>query len=122
MIQFEFIESQSILVVSPQGSLGKDDFEQLATYVDPIIGSNGKLKGLMVYTKEFPGWKDFAALLSHLTFIKDHHALIEKVAAVTDSNLLSIMPSIVDHFVHAEIRHFEYSDKENAMDWLVEKD
>ncbi|MFZ4702667.1 MAG: STAS/SEC14 domain-containing protein [Candidatus Methylumidiphilus sp.] len=60
----------------------------------------------------FPGWSDFAALLSHLKFVKNHQQHIAKVAAVTDSGFLSIMPSIASHFVHAQVRHFDYGDKQ----------
>jgi len=40
------------------------------------------------------------------------------VAAVTDSDLLSIMPHIADHFVDAKVKHFDYFDKDRALDWL----
>jgi hypothetical protein len=28
--------------------------------------------GLMIYTKSFPGWENFAAFLSHIQFVKNH--------------------------------------------------
>jgi hypothetical protein len=42
------------------------------------------------------------------------------VAAVTDRGFLSIMPQIANHFVDAEVKHFEYGDKDRALDWLSE--
>jgi hypothetical protein len=118
MIHHEFLLDQGILIVMPQGPLEKADFETLTPIVDAFIADRGKLNGLMIYVETFPGWSDFAALVTHLTFVKDHHRHIAKVAAVTDSGFLSILPRIADHFVHAEVRHFDYGDKQDAQAWL----
>jgi tRNA U38,U39,U40 pseudouridine synthase TruA len=120
MIQHELLRDKRILIITPQGPLEQKDFETLAREVDPYIQEKGKLNGLMIHAKSFPGWHDFAALVSHFKFVKDHHQHIAKVAAVTDSGFLSILPHIAKHFVRAEVRHFDYSDKENALKWLSE--
>jgi len=122
MIHHELLRDQGILIVTPDGPLQQADFEALAQVVDPFIESEGELHGLLVYTESFPGWADFATLLSHLKFVKDHHQHIAKVAAVTDSGFLSIMPSIVGHFVRAQVRHFDYSDKQSALAWLQSRE
>jgi len=118
MISHELLRDRGILIVIPDGPLEKTDFEALAREVDPYIEAQGKLNGLLISAKLFPGWKDFAALVSHLRFVKNHHQKIRKVAAVTDSGFLSIMPHIADHFVDAEVKHFDYCDKGRALDWL----
>ena len=121
MIKSELLKDKGVLVVSPVGPLARSDFEHLAEEVDPYIEKNGRLHGLMVHTESFPGWADFAALLSHLKFVKDHQSKIEKVAAVSDSGFLKIMPSIASHFVKAEVKHFDYDDKHKALEWLVSR-
>lgn len=118
MIQHELLRDKGILIVTPQGSLEQKDFDMLASEVDPYIQEKGRLNGLMIHAKSFPGWHDFAALISHFRFVKNHHQHVAKVAAVTDSGFLSILPHIAKHFVRAEIRHFDYDDKENALMWL----
>ena len=122
MIHHELLRDQGILILTPEGPLQQTDFEKLAQLIDPYIESEGELYGLMIQTKSFPGWSDFAALLSHLKFVKNHHQYIAKIAAVTDSSFLTIMPTIVSHFIHAQVRHFDYSDKQNALIWLQSKD
>jgi len=118
MISHELLRERGILIVIPEGPLEKNDFEALAREVDPYIEAQGKLNGLLISARLFPGWKDFAALVSHLRFVKNHHQKIRKVAAVTDSGFLSILPHIANHFVAAEIKHFEYGDKDRALAWL----
>jgi hypothetical protein len=72
----------------------------------------------MMYTKSFPGWESFGAFLSHLKFVAYHHQKIERIAAVTDSGLLKIMPRIAEQFVQAKIKHFDFKEKDQALVWL----
>lgn len=64
----------------------------------------------MIYTESLPGWSDFAALISHLKFVKNHHQKIAKIAALTDGMVISFLPRIADCFVDAEVKHFDYKD------------
>jgi tRNA U38,U39,U40 pseudouridine synthase TruA len=118
MLDFELNRAEGILIVTPIEPLEAMDFEKLVQEVDPYIREKGKLNGLLIYAKSFPGWDNFAAFLSHMKFVKNHHQQIKKIAAVTSSNFLSIMPQVANHFVKAEVRHFEYNDREAALNWL----
>ena len=118
MVHFELLRDRNILIVIPDGPLEKEDFEKLAKEVDPFLESKGKLAGLMICAKSFPGWESFAALVSHLKFVADHHRRIERIAAVTDSGFLKIVPRIASHFVQAKIEHFDFEEKDRALAWL----
>jgi len=118
MLRYDLLREESILVLAPDKPLDAKDFELLKNEIDPYIEQTGQLKGFMICAEGFPGWEDFAAFLSHLQFIRGHHKNIGKVAAVTDSGFLSILPKIASHFVKAEIRHFPFEDRGVAMAWL----
>jgi tRNA U38,U39,U40 pseudouridine synthase TruA len=118
MLEYELNRAKSILILKPGGPLESTDFEKLAKEVDPYIMEKGTLDGLMIYAKSFPGWDNFAAFLSHMKFVKNHHQKIKKIAAVTGSSFLSIMPQVANHFLRAEVRHFDYDDKDAALNWL----
>ena len=120
MIKFNLDEANRILTVSPEGKLEAEDFAQLAEVVDPFLEEHGPLRGLLIKAEAFPGWQDFAALISHLRFVKAHHTRIDRVAAVTDSGFLSVLPQVANHFVKAEVRHFPYQDRQIALDWLLQ--
>jgi hypothetical protein len=122
VIHFELLRHRDILIISPDGPLQKADFERLSKEVDPFIVSNGKLAGLMICAKSFPGWDSFGALVSHLKFVADHHRLIKRIAAVTDGGFLKVMPKFANHFVQAEIRHFNFEEKDQALAWLEHDD
>jgi hypothetical protein len=118
MLHFERLRDRNVLVIAPDGPLEKVDFEQLAKEVEPFIAANGKLAGLMIYTKFFPGWRSLGAVASHLKFVVDHHRQIERIAAVTNSGFLKIMPRIAGHFVHPKIKCFDFEQKVQALVWL----
>jgi hypothetical protein len=119
MIHSELLADQAVLVLTPSGPLTAADFTRIAALVDPYIEQHGKLKGLVIHASRFPGWDDFGALVSHLRFVRDHHRKIERIAVVTDSGVLSVLPRIANHFIAAEVRHFEYAEREAALRWLA---
>jgi hypothetical protein len=118
MIQFELLRDRNILILTPQGPLEKADFERVAREIDPIIASKGKLAGIMISIRSFPGWQNFEALTSHLKFIADHQRNIERIAVLTDSGFLKLMPQIAGMFVHPTLRHFDLEQRDQALAWL----
>jgi hypothetical protein len=118
MINAKLLRDQGILVVSPVDKLESTDFERLRLLTDPYIEKQGNLKGLLIDAEAFFGWEDFSSLLSHLRFVRNYHEKIKRVAAVTDNGFLAILPKVADHFVAAEVRHFDYQDRDEALSWL----
>lgn len=98
--------------------LHKEDFQKLATALHDYINEFDRAPNLLIEAHDFPFWDDFSAFKNHLTFVKNHHQLIQKVAILSDSKPLSLLPSIADKFTHARIRHFRISHKQYALDWL----
>jgi hypothetical protein len=98
--------------------LQKADFERLRLLVDPYLEKRGELKGLLIDAETFYGWADFSSLLSHIRFAHNYQKNIERVAAVTDNSFLAILPAVADYFADAKVRHFEYQDRDKALDWL----
>ena len=118
MLRFEWRRDRNVLVITPDGPLSKSDFEQFTREIDPLMSSNGKLAGLLIFTRSFPGWQDFGAFVSHLKFIRRHHRYIARIAAVTDSKPLKVLSYFAGFFVHPEIKHFGSEEKDQALTWL----
>jgi len=118
MIEAQLLREDGILVVSPVDMLEATDFERLRLLADPYIEQHGELKGLLIDVETFPGWEDFSGLLSHLRFVNDYQQRIDRVAAVTDNGFLAILPKVADYFAAAEVRHFDYTDRGLALNWL----
>lgn len=118
MLNYELLHYEGLLVLHPEGPLEAADFTSLASQVDVYLEGHGKLRGVLIHAQSFPGWKDFGALLAHLRFVKEHHQRIEKVAVVADGAIAIIMPNLANHFVHAQVQHFDPASEDAAWDWL----
>jgi len=57
-------------------------------------------------------------LIGHFRFIRDHHHAIDKIALVTDAKIAEIFPAIANHFVKADVRHFDFDDYDEAIAWI----
>jgi SpoIIAA-like len=118
MLDFELLRDAGVLIVAPREALSAEDFRAVSRTVDPYIGENGKLTGVLIEAPSFPGWDSFGALTEHMRFIRDHHRKIERVAAVTDSTNLSLAPKIAKQFAHPEFKVFKSEEGADALAWL----
>ena len=66
MVRFELLKDIGILLVEPRDALSAEDFREIAAVIDPYIRENGKLTGLLIDAKSFPGWDGFGALIQHM--------------------------------------------------------
>ena len=74
----------------------------------------------MICAQTFPGWQNLEAAIAHFKFVRDHHRKISKVAFVSDSEVLALLPKLADHFVSAEVRHFKPDEEAKALAWIAE--
>ncbi|WP_455387948.1 STAS/SEC14 domain-containing protein [Petrachloros mirabilis] len=118
MLTITIDEAHNIAMLEPRGPLSKTDFESAATIIDPYIEKTGRLGGLIIHTKAFPGWDSFSALCSHLAFVRNHHKKVSRIAFVTDSALGTVAEAVGSHFVNAEIKVFPFLAMEEAKAWI----
>ena len=112
-------EQNRIATLEPDGPLSAADFEAAGAVIDPYIDSGGELNGLVIHTETFPGWDSFKALHYHLTFVKEHHKKVPRIACVTDSQIGDIAETVASPFSRAEIRHFDYGEMDKARTWIL---
>jgi hypothetical protein len=118
MLNHKLLLPEGILILEPDAPLQATDFEGLAHEIDPYIAEHGKLTGLMIHARAFPGWANLDAFLAHMRFIESHHQKIHRLAVVTNSSLLTEVPKIAAHLVRAEVKQFPESAYEDALRWL----
>ncbi|MEO8542997.1 MAG: STAS/SEC14 domain-containing protein [Burkholderiaceae bacterium] len=118
MLDFSIQLPEGILVLEPQAPLTKEDFSGPGAAADAYLSDHAQLRGVLIHSKAFPGWKDFAGFATHMRFVRDHHQKVARVAVVTDSALAGILESLGKHFISAKVKHFPYRDQSKALDWL----
>ena len=100
MLNHKLLSPEGILILEPDAPLEAADFEGL------------------IHAKTFPGWVNLEAALAHMRFIESHHQKIQRLAVVSDSSLLTEVPTLIAHLVHVEVKHFPESAYEDALRWL----
>ena len=121
MLSVEIDEVNGLAILEPDGPLAKGDFESAAKVIDPYIENTDQFNGIIIHTESFPGWDSFAALASHLRFVKEHHKKISRVAISTNSVIGNFSEGVASHFVNAEIKLFSYQELEQAKEWIISR-
>jgi len=119
MLNVSLDKTLGIATLTPDGELTSEDFEAAAKIIDPYIDEYELLNGIIIYTKDFPSWDSFTAMLKHFKFVRDHHNKVTHVALVTDSKLGALGEHLATHFVAAKIKHFAFNDPLHAQDWIL---
>lgn len=78
MIRYKLQAGSGVLQLQPEGPLEAADFTSLASQIDAFLADHGKLHGVLIHAKSFPGWKDSSAMLAHVKFLKNHIKRIER--------------------------------------------
>jgi hypothetical protein len=120
MITVEVDPSTNVAILKPQGLLNENDFETVKGIVDPYIDEKGRLDGVIVQARKFPGWESFKELSDHLRFSQDQHEKVSRVAVVSDSALPKVKQVLGEHFTQADIETFAFQDYEKARRWVSE--
>lgn len=118
MINLSLNKIQDYGILSVTGPISVVDIDKLTKEVDQYIEEFGKLSGLIIKVKQFPGWDNLDSFFHHLKFVKDHHRVIGKIGFMTENNLISSFPSLAGHFVKAELRRFDYGHMDEAVEWI----
>ncbi len=121
MLKHRLILPEGILLIEPDEPLQASDFASVAAEIDPYIAQRGKLPGVLIHAKSFPGWVNFAAAMAHMNFVESHHANISKLAVVSDNLLLANVPEMIRHLIDIDIKHFPESALNDASTWLEER-
>jgi len=120
MLKVILDKKNALAILELNEALSEDDFNHAAQIIDPFIKEHGMLNGIVIYTKSFPGWKNFAALSRHIRFIKKHHRKIKRLAFATDTSVIALTEVVARPFIAAEIKLFDYNAFEKAKKWVIE--
>lgn len=120
MLDIELDREAGIAILQPKGALSAEDFDAAASIIDPYLEEHGELRGLIIRTKQFPGWESFGSLVRHMKFVRNHHRRLSRVALVTDSESGRLAEKIAGHFVSAAVRHYPFSEFDSAKSWILE--
>ncbi len=116
-ISHRLLRDSGVIVVEVKQALRAQDFDALAFTADSWIEAHGELQGLVIHTREFPGWENLGSLIRHLRFVRDHHRKVRRIALAADAKVASVAPKIAEHFIQAEVKSVRYDELDKAIAW-----
>lgn len=122
MIETTIDRENNLIIATARDKLADTDFKNLSDCIDEYINSTDRAPGIVLNAESLPHWKNSEALFAHIKLVRDHQEILPKVALVSDSAALSVMPHLVDIFVKAKLRHFPQSEFDKAVAWAAKVD
>jgi len=109
-----------ILALEPVAdkALSEDDFEAVGKTIGNYLKEHDRLRGILIHSRQFPGWQSVGALIAHLKFVNAVHDKIGKIALVTNSPMGTFADHMLDPLMLAKVRKFDYDQRDEAMSWL----
>lgn len=111
-------QTGQVVTIELTGKLTKEDYKRFVPRIEALIGEHGKLR-LLVEMRDFHGW-EMAALWEDIKFDMKHFGDIERLAMVGDRKWEKGMAGFCKPFTKAEIRYFDRTEKDQALEWLNE--
>lgn len=118
-VSHRLVPESEIIVVEVKEPLRAQDFDALSLTADTWLDTHHELQGLVIHTREFPGWENIGSLLRHVRFVRDHHRKVNRVALAADSKLADLAPRLAEHFIHAQVKGFGYDELDDAIAWAA---
>jgi stage II sporulation SpoAA-like protein len=116
-VSHRLLADRGVIVVEVTQALRARDFDELAVTADTWIEAHGRLQGLVIHARRFPGWENLGGLIRHVRFVRDHHRKIARIAIAADGELATLAPRLGEHFVQAEVKSFPFDAVESAIAW-----
>jgi hypothetical protein len=104
-------------VVEVKSALRAEDFDGLSAMVDAWIEAHGELHGIVVHAREFHGWENVTSFVHDLRFVRDHDRNVRRVALAAGGRMAKLAPRLAEHFVEADVKHFDYDALDQAIAW-----
>jgi len=114
------LPDSGVLVIEPQQRLGIEDFDAIELTVDSWLESHdGELRGIVIHSRDFPGWESIGAFFRHVRFLRDHQNRVHRIAVAANSRIAEIARKLGERLLEAEVKHFDYDAFDEALAWAA---
>ena len=100
------------------GKLDPDAYDGVNEEIDNIM-SHAEHVRLVLDLREFDGWSGLSALGNHLSLVREHYRVPERIAIVGDKAWQKMAGKIVARFVNAHTMFFDSGDYDGAVAWIA---
>ena len=99
------------------GKLDPAAYDGVNEEIDKVM-SHAEHVRLVLDLREFDGWSGLSALGDHLSLVREHYRVPERIAIVGDKAWQKMAGKIMDRFVNAQTKFFDSGDYDGAVAWV----
>ena len=107
-----------VITVRLLGKLEPSAYDGVNEEIDNVM-SHAEHVRLVLDLREFDGWSGLSALGDHLSLVREHYRVPERIAIVGNKAWQKMAGKIMAKFVNAQIKYFESDDYDGAVAWLA---
>jgi len=100
------------------GKLDPGAYAGVNEEIDNVM-SHAEHVRLLLDLREFDGWSGLSALGDHLSLVREHYRVPERIAIVGDKAWQIMAGKIMARFVNAQTKFFDSSDYAGAVAWVA---
>jgi hypothetical protein len=100
------------------GKLDPSAYDGVNEEIDNVM-SRAEHVRLVLDLREFDGWSGLSALGDHLSLIREHYRVPERIAIVGDKAWQKMAGKIMAKFVNAQTKFFDSGDYNGAVAWVA---
>ena len=111
----------NVLGVTAEGKITGEDYENvLIPLIEEKLKANKTIKMLYHLSNTFDGFS-LGAMLDDAKIGIKHLSVWDKIAIVSDHEIINAMVRFFGHLFSGELRIFKNEEIENARKWIIEK-
>jgi hypothetical protein len=118
MIQVEVLFPDTLKII-PSAKLSANDFVSITPKIDQLIRQHRQIR-LLIDAMAVHGWENIEALRKHILFVKDHQSKVRRIAVIVGHDWQDWLATVVNIFVHPQIKAFGKDQETAARQWLME--
>ena len=100
------------------GKLDPGAYDGVNEEIDNVMSSTEHVR-LLLDLREFDGWSGLSALADHLSLVREHYRVPERIAIVGDKAWQKMAGKIMARFVNAQTKFFDSGDYDGAVAWVA---
>ena len=100
------------------GKLDPSAYDGVNEEIDNVMSRTEHVR-LVLDLREFDGWSGLSALGDHLSLVREHYRVPERIAIVGDKAWQKMAEKIMAKFVNAQTKFFDSGDYDGAVAWVA---
>jgi hypothetical protein len=107
-----------VITVRLLGKLDPSAYDGVNEEIDNVMCHTEHVR-LVLDLREFDGWSGLSALGDHLSLVREHYRVPERIAIVGDKAWQEMAGKIIAKFVNARTKFFDSGDYDGAVAWVA---